>query len=416
MTFASLHFGFLLLCTFALYYFLPQRARMLLLLTTSYIFYAFWNPIYSLLILASTLIDYVAARLIESSDDQKERRFLLWTSVLFNLGVLAYFKYTDFALDSLRDLLGPLGANLPGPVELILPLGISFYTFQTMSYTIDVYRKKIKAEKDFILVALYVSFFPQLVAGPIERAADLMPQLAKKAAFSFRNIEEGLRLLSPFVLFTSGSHVVFDSVRESKGLSKRNPFFRRGWYEHVLNAQPKQEGETLIVLISNSQAYGREVSDPLTYPVLIEKELERRRGKPVRVLNWALFGGNAAEYVILGVAAKRLNPDYLLLVSGALNFDNMRVSRETRPSLQSAWATDVYHLLAHPDIRKEVPEHFLLESLTSTGWIDISLGRLWSVWRYRDFFLARWRTVNLFGEGFLSEFDPDRHSNTWFPS
>jgi len=195
MTFASLEFAALLAITFSLYYFLPQRSRMILLLAASYAFYCFWNPIYAILILSSTALDYAMALFIARSVSERRRRLGLVASVAGNLVVLGYFKYTDFALDSLRALLGPMGDNLPGPLELVLPVGISFYTFQTMSYTIDVYRRHQAPEKDFLLVALYVSFFPQLVAGPIERARDLMPQLASKCRFDAGNLETGFRLI-----------------------------------------------------------------------------------------------------------------------------------------------------------------------------------------------------------------------------
>ena len=195
MTFVSLEFSVLLLFSFSLYYFLPQRGRMYLLLLVSYVFYSYLEPVYGILILASTVLDYSMALLISSTTKVRLKRLGMAVSIFGNIGVLSYFKYTNFALDSLRDLLGPLGLNLPPPLDLILPVGISFYTFQTMSYTIDVYRGIQKSEKDFILVALYVCFFPQLVAGPIERARSLMPQLKVKHSFSFSNVEEGLRLI-----------------------------------------------------------------------------------------------------------------------------------------------------------------------------------------------------------------------------
>jgi len=195
MTFASLEFGCLLGFCLSLYYFLPARGRTLLMLLASYVFYCYWKPLYALLILASTVLDYTMALLIPRLETRRGKRMALLTSIAGNLGMLGYFKYTNFAIDSLRSLLGPLGSNLPGPVELILPIGISFYTFQTLSYTIDVYRGDQEPEHDFLLVALYVSFFPQLVAGPIERARELMPQLKAKHAFTWLNIEEGARLI-----------------------------------------------------------------------------------------------------------------------------------------------------------------------------------------------------------------------------
>jgi len=195
MSFTSLEFLGLLAGVFVVYYFLPLRARMWLLLLASYAFYCSWKPVYGVLILLSTAVDYGTARAIGRSENPAVRRGALALSVLTNLGMLGYFKYTDFALESLRSLLGPLGAGLPGPLMLVLPVGISFYTFQTMSYTIDVYRGEKRPERDFVLVALYVSFFPQLVAGPIERASKLMPQLATRQPFAFENIERGSRLI-----------------------------------------------------------------------------------------------------------------------------------------------------------------------------------------------------------------------------
>lgn len=196
MTFASLEFGSLLLITFLCYYFLPQRGRMILLIAASYVFYCYWNPVYGLLIFASTVLDYFVALKISRASRKKTKKRYLLASIIGNLGMLGYFKYTDFALESLKALLGPLGQNLPQPFELILPLGISFYTFQTMSYAIDVYRGNKNAEDDFLLVALYVCFFPQLVAGPIEKAQYLMAQLARKQPFTYENMETGIRLIS----------------------------------------------------------------------------------------------------------------------------------------------------------------------------------------------------------------------------
>ena len=146
----------------------------------SYIFYAFWKPAYVLLLLGSTLLDYICALKIEqAASKHRLKKALLLLSLIINLGVLVFFKYTDFLgfnLTSLAQLFG-LQTNWT-MLNLILPLGVSFYTFQTISYTIDVYRGQIKAEQNFVNLALYVSFFPQLIAGPIERAQYLLPQFA----------------------------------------------------------------------------------------------------------------------------------------------------------------------------------------------------------------------------------------------
>jgi len=196
VTFASLEFGVLLALCLPLHWLLPARGRTALLLVASYVFYAWWNPMYAVLIFITTAVDYAAALVIAAASTRRVRQLALAASVGSNLGMLGYFKYTNFALDSLRALLGPLGTHMPGPLEIILPAGISFYTFQTLSYTIDVYRGTQRAERDFVLVACYVAFFPQLVAGPIERASFLMPQLARARRLRLRDLECGFRQIA----------------------------------------------------------------------------------------------------------------------------------------------------------------------------------------------------------------------------
>jgi alginate O-acetyltransferase complex protein AlgI len=151
------------------------QARAALLLIASYVFYAAWDPRFLLLIYGSTVIDFMVAKRMPSADPRKKKRLLL-TSLIVNLGSLALFKYADFGIASFNML---IGVELP-LIELTLPVGISFFTFQSMSYTIDVYRGELEPERDFTIFALFVAFFPQLVAGPIIRAADFLAQ-AKSA-------------------------------------------------------------------------------------------------------------------------------------------------------------------------------------------------------------------------------------------
>jgi alginate O-acetyltransferase complex protein AlgI len=195
MTFTSLEFGLLLALCLPLHWMLPHRARVPLLLISSYVFYAWWDWTYALLILATTVLDWGAALVIASARTTRMRKAALWVAVVGSLGQLAWFKYTNFALDTLRRLLGPLGNQLPGPLDIVLPVGISFYTFQTLGYVLDVYRGRIRAERSFLLVACFIAFFPQLVAGPIERAPDLMPQLAAERRLCARDLESGFRLI-----------------------------------------------------------------------------------------------------------------------------------------------------------------------------------------------------------------------------
>ena len=175
MLFNSTEFLIFLLLVVFLHYAIPIAWRRYFLLLVSYMFYWFWDVELSLLLVASTAVDYFASKFISQAPlGSPKRKLALLASMVFNLGMLGTFKYADFFSGSIADLTGVA----PWPMlDLVLPLGISFYTFQTMSYTIDVYRGKIKAFHDPIDVALYVAFFPQLVAGPIIRADMVVPQI-----------------------------------------------------------------------------------------------------------------------------------------------------------------------------------------------------------------------------------------------
>jgi len=197
MLFNSLDFALFLPIVFVLYWFVTQRnlkIQNLLVVAASYLFYGWWDWRFLSLILFSTIVDYMVGRGLAVTDTVSKRRLLLWTSILVNLGFLGFFKYYNFFLDNFVAAFSffgnPISAN---SLHIILPVGISFYTFQTLSYTIDVYRKKLQPTKDFIAFSAFVSFFPQLVAGPIERATNLLPQFYKKREFSYANSVDGLR-------------------------------------------------------------------------------------------------------------------------------------------------------------------------------------------------------------------------------
>jgi len=155
-----------------------------------------WNPVYILLILASTLLDFFVAKRIDTSESEQQRKLLLGLSLLGNLGVLFYFKYYNFLASNVQILLDFINPELQFVQhEFLLPVGISFYTFQTLSYTLDVYKRKMNSERNFFKFALYVSFFPQLVAGPIERATNLLPQFSIKYDFDYQRVSDGLKLV-----------------------------------------------------------------------------------------------------------------------------------------------------------------------------------------------------------------------------
>jgi alginate O-acetyltransferase complex protein AlgI len=197
MLFNSLEFAAFLPIFFAAYWLLSKRVvvwQNLLVVAGSYFFYAQWRWEFLGLIVASTVIDYSLGIAIARSLDGAKRKALLWASIGANLAMLGMFKYAGFFVDSWIDLWRSLGFNMNERLwEIALPVGISFYTFQTLSYSIDVYRRKIEPTRDFVAYAAYVSFFPQLVAGPIERATNLLPQFLKRREMNADLAIDGFR-------------------------------------------------------------------------------------------------------------------------------------------------------------------------------------------------------------------------------
>ncbi len=190
---------FLFLGITAALYLLAKRsllAQNLVLLVASYVFYGFWDWRFLGLIAASTVVDFFVAKKIDASSNPLTKKRWLLASMVANLGTLGFFKYFNFFADNAVALLNMLGMSASQvTLDIILPVGISFYTFQTMSYTIDVYRGKLKATDSFIEFALFVSFFPQLVAGPIERASHFIPQIQKRRHINLAQLEEAVYLI-----------------------------------------------------------------------------------------------------------------------------------------------------------------------------------------------------------------------------
>ena len=197
MLFNSIDFAIFLPIVFILYWFLTKhnlKLQNFLIVLASYLFYGWWDWRFLSLILFSTIVDYFVGIKLNREQNQSKRKVLLWLSIGINLGFLAFFKYYNFFLDNFITAFSFFGNDINiDSLDIILPVGISFYTFQTLSYTIDIYRKKLKPTKDFIIFSAYVSFFPQLVAGPIERATHLLPQFYKKRTFNHSKAIDGLR-------------------------------------------------------------------------------------------------------------------------------------------------------------------------------------------------------------------------------
>ncbi|WP_435315346.1 MBOAT family O-acyltransferase [Cellulophaga fucicola] len=199
MLFNSIDFAIFLPIVFILYWFVLNRnlkAQNLLLLAASYVFYGWWDWRFLSLIAFSTLVDYTLGVLLGKEEKESKRKIYLWISIIVNLGFLGFFKYYNFFVESFVDAFTFFGQDIKvGSLSIILPVGISFYTFQTLSYTIDVYKRNLEPTKKFIAFAAFVSFFPQLVAGPIERASNLLPQILKKRTFNYCEAKDGLRLM-----------------------------------------------------------------------------------------------------------------------------------------------------------------------------------------------------------------------------
>ncbi|WP_347174030.1 MBOAT family O-acyltransferase [Polaribacter uvawellassae] len=198
MLFNSFDFLFFLPTIFVLYWFVFKKIQNqnILLLIASYVFYGWWDWRFLILILVSTVVDYFIGLLLQKVENCKRRKHLLWISLVFNLGLLGFFKYFNFFIDNWVEAWSSVGVEMhKSSLNIILPVGISFYTFQTLSYSIDIYRNKLKPTKNFIAFASFVSFFPQLVAGPIERATNLLPQFYKKRTFNYELAVSGIKLI-----------------------------------------------------------------------------------------------------------------------------------------------------------------------------------------------------------------------------
>ena len=197
MLFNSIDFALFLPIVFTLYWFVFKKKLKLqnaLIVLASYTFYGWWDWRFLSLIIFSTVVDFLVGKKLKTEGKKSRRKVLLWTSIIVNLGFLGFFKYFNFFLENFVDAFSLFGKHInASSLNIILPVGISFYTFQTLSYTIDVYKKKLEPTQDFIAFSAFVCFFPQLVAGPIERATNLLPQFYKKRTFEYQKAVDGMR-------------------------------------------------------------------------------------------------------------------------------------------------------------------------------------------------------------------------------
>ena len=233
MLFHSIDFAVFLPIVFFLYWFVVSRdlkRQNLLVVVASYVFYGWWDWRFLFLILLSTVVDFWVGLGLAKQDAPRRRKLLLSCSILVNLGLLGFFKYYNFFLENFIDAFSFFGSEIgASSLSIVLPVGISFYTFQTLSYTIDVYRRRLEPTHDFIPFAAFVSFFPQLVAGPIERATNLLPQFSASRRFDYEKAVDGMRQIL-WGLFKKV--VIADSCAE--------------YANEIFNNSADQSGSTLV--------------------------------------------------------------------------------------------------------------------------------------------------------------------------
>lgn len=245
MLFNSIDFAVFLPVVFLAYWFVFNKnikIQNFFLLVASYVFYGWWDWRFLFLILFSTVVDFLVGKGMSNEDDPTKRKVLLGISLFINLGLLGFFKYYNFFIDNFIKAFSLFGSSIhPNTLNVILPVGISFYTFQTLSYSIDIYKRKLEPARDFISFSTFVSFFPQLVAGPIERATHLLPQFYKKREFDYGLAVNGMRQIL-WGLFKK--IVIADSCAEYANL--------------IFNNSTEYSGSTLLLgaLFFTFQIYG----------------------------------------------------------------------------------------------------------------------------------------------------------------
>ena len=306
------------------YFVLPKKIRMYWLLAVSYVFYMGWNPKYVVLLFGSTAITYVSGLLLQRIEDTSKspslKKWVVAGSFLLNLGILFYFKYVNFFLDTWAQILGAFGiGRIQRHFDILLPVGISFFTFQALGYTMDVYRGTIPAEKNFFRYALFVSFFPQLVAGPIERSGNLLSQLETPRPFDAEGAREGfLKMLWGFFLKIVLADRIAIFVDTVYGAPETYP----GWFLIVATVLFAVQiycdfGGYSTIAIGVSQILGIHLMENFEAPYLSTSVAQFWRRWHISLTSWFKdylyipLGGSRK-----GKARKQLNKMIVFLVSG----------------------------------------------------------------------------------------------------
>jgi alginate O-acetyltransferase complex protein AlgI len=364
MLFNSLTFVGFLAVVLLIYPRLAWRRQNLFLLVASYVFYGAWDWRFTFLLLTSTVVDFCVGPAIYHSRDPVRRKLLLSVSVLTNLGILGFFKYYNFFVNSLADLLSTVGFDPHfATLQIVLPVGISFYTFQTMSYTIDIYRDKMEPTANFLDFALFVSYFPQLVAGPIERARVLLPQIAAPRRVDRTLIMTGVNLILmgylKKVAIADTLAPLVDEVFSAPG-SHHSGMLLSGAYAFTLQVYGDFSGYTDIAR-GVSRLLGIELMENFNAPYFSRSITEFWRRWHISLSTWLRdylyfsMGGNRK-----GAARTYLNLFLTMVLAGLWH--------------GAAWTFVVFGALH--GIYLMVERFVLRERLRQTGWPTGFLGRL----------------------------------------
>jgi D-alanyl-lipoteichoic acid acyltransferase DltB (MBOAT superfamily) len=399
MLFNTIDFALFLPIVFFLYWFLTDKnlkLQNLLIVISSYIFYGWWDWRFLLLILFSTLIDYIIGLQLAKQEDKQHRKILLWASLVVNLGFLGFFKYYNFFLDNFTTAFSFFGADIKSnSLSIILPIGISFYTFQTLSYTIDIYKKNLQPTKDFLAFAAFVSFFPQLVAGPIERASNLLPQFYKKRKFNYHLAVDGMQqivwgLFKKMVIADNCAEyadVIFDNSADYSGstLVLGAVFFAFQIYGDFSGYSD--------IAIGTSRLFGFNLKQNFAFPYFSRDIAEFWRRWHISLSTWFRdylyipLGGSRVGawkkvrniFIIFIVSGFWHGANWTFIVWGTLNavyFLPVLLSNNNRKNLDSV-AKGKYF----PTI-KELSSMFITFALTLLGWIFFRAESLQHAFQY----------------------------------
>ena len=386
MLFNSIEFAIYLPIIFTLYWFVANRNikfQNILLLIASYVFYGWWDWRFLSLIIFSSLIDYFVGVQLGKTEIKRKRQALLWVSMLVNIGFLWFFKYFNFFAESFADAFTLLGKHIePTRLQIILPVGISFYTFQTLSYSIDVYKKKLKPTHDIVAFFAFVSFFPQLVAGPIERATNLLPQFYSRRIFEYDRAVDGMRqilwgLFKKIVIADNCAHYVNQIFNNHEQYSGSTLFLGAVFFAFQIYGDFSGYSD---IAIGTSRLFGFNLKQNFAYPYFSRDIAEFWRRWHISLSTWfrdSLYiplGGSRGgtwmkirnTFIIFVVSGFWHGANWTFIIWGALNamyFLPLLLTNNNRKNINT---------LANDKLFPSIKDFFsviLTFGLTSIAWI-----------------------------------------------